>query len=252
MCPEQVQLRKMLWISLGVDAELADLLSEDLQLMWVDGRLQVSAEYAQTVEVVSVVQAALLGVWRFQRFTESRWSTIGSSAQGVTAAILTGLPGLVDYIYKDTSASTFFLGGWKRMVDDRLIFLVTCSIVSRVSDAMIVALMNDSRVVLHLDDLRAELLEEMAWVADLPLAVYEMLGGVCGPAGKELRCRCTVCGVGRPAPSNKSVADVRSCVCGGGHPGTALGRKGLKQVSNTCQACTPWPSWRKLLSSLRP
>ena len=52
-------------------------------------------------DIVETTVAAIMGCFRFRRFTESRWLTVGTSARVLAVSILMGLDGLFDYLKKD-------------------------------------------------------------------------------------------------------------------------------------------------------
>ena len=101
--------RQCLWICLGLEPGLVDLMSATLQFRWSDGQLTITEELRGT-DCVGLVATALLSIWRFRQFTESRWLQTGTTGRALTAAHLTGLPHLVQQILCDPSASKYFLG----------------------------------------------------------------------------------------------------------------------------------------------
>lgn len=179
-----------LWVSLGLDSELVELLAEVLQLRFVDGRLLVSLANAQSDDVVDTVKSAFLAALTFRRFSESRWASIGTSMQGIAAGLLLGLDDLVEYIIADPSSSKYFLNGWKRLVGDRRSFVVVQALVTRVSESFILELMHDARILRRLGELQSIIQEELAWLCDLPLEVYDFLAGLCASSGTALRSTC--------------------------------------------------------------
>ena len=52
-------------------------------------------------DVLQTICAVLIACYRFRKFTESRWLTIGASTRVLTVAVLMGLDSLVEYIKKD-------------------------------------------------------------------------------------------------------------------------------------------------------
>ena len=52
-------------------------------------------------DVIQTICAVLTACYRFRKFTESRWLTIGASTRVLTTAVLFGLDSLVEYIKKD-------------------------------------------------------------------------------------------------------------------------------------------------------
>ena len=190
LCSDEIQDFVIMWVALGLDGELADLLAGTLQLRFEAGLLKVSSDCGSMHDLVSVVQSTLLAAWKIERFTESRWQTVGSSSRGVVAGCMTGLPGLIDYILTETKSSTYFLGGWRRLVGDRLSFMVCCSLVSRISDSLLVALMEDGRVVRNITQLKEIVHEDVAWLVNLPLNVYAKLGELCKCGAMAFRDMC--------------------------------------------------------------
>ena len=143
---EWVQHRRTLWHELGVDVETAELLAADLQLWWEGGRLSVLRGAFADRDLWDAIASALMAAWRFAKFTESRWLTVGSSARTLTVGLLTGLESLVRFIEKDELAGKWYLKGFRRLHADRKQFLVVAAIVGRVPEAFQYQLMKDSRV----------------------------------------------------------------------------------------------------------
>ena len=66
---------------------------------------------------VQVVMGCLLGSWRFRKFTESRWLTIGTSCRTLIMGVLYGLDGLVQCIQQERWCGdlfSFVAGQWVR------------------------------------------------------------------------------------------------------------------------------------------
>lgn len=72
------------------------VISDDLHGGDVHSHLQVGEQ-----DLVESICALLLGCFRFRKFTESRWLTIGTSTRILTLAIILGLDSLVSHIKKD-------------------------------------------------------------------------------------------------------------------------------------------------------
>ena len=150
---EWVDHRRTMWHELGVDVATAELLASDLQLWLQGGRLWVLRGAFAYGDVWGAIASALAAVWRFQKFTESRWLTLGGSARTMVAALMTGLESLVRFIEKDELASKYYLKGFRRLQSDRKLFLVVAGIVGRVPEAFQLELMKDSRVAKRVDEL---------------------------------------------------------------------------------------------------
>ena len=61
---------------------------------------------------------------------------------------------------------------------------------TRVSESLILELMQDARIMNRVDELRALVLDELDWLCGLPIEVCDHLGGLAGMVGSSLRDRC--------------------------------------------------------------
>ena len=84
-----IEDRAILWTALGLDPTLVEALACQLRLQWKGGRLQVAASCLHLPDVMETVSSALLGVWHFKRFSDSRWITVGCSCRTLVASLLT-------------------------------------------------------------------------------------------------------------------------------------------------------------------
>ena len=57
-------------------------------------------------DLVDVISSAFLATWRFRKFTESRWLTVGASTRILTRAVLLGLDNLFQFLKEDFTART--------------------------------------------------------------------------------------------------------------------------------------------------
>ena len=112
--------------------------------------------------------SVLFTVWRYPRFSESRWLTVGTSCRVMVAAFLTGITDMVRHIKKDKSNSQLFLKGFSRLDATRLEFLTICAVVSRVPEAIQAELMHDNRVAMVADSLWDAAAKDVKWVIDVP------------------------------------------------------------------------------------
>ena len=192
--PEWCQSMRGLWLCLDVDPETTELLAFDLQLEFRDDCLFVSRDWACKPDVVGAIAGALLSVWKFTPFTESRWLTIGRSSRSMVAARLCGIESLVKFIARAPGASMYYLKGYARLQGETLQFMVEAALASRVSDAALDIMLGDPRVVRTYDRLWRELSEEMHWLATLEQPVWELLAGVAGVPWGTLRTRTVMAG----------------------------------------------------------
>ena len=183
--------RAKLWDALGLKDELTRSLTFSLQLEFVDGRLLINETMLEEdPNIIATIEATLLDTWRFQKFTESRWLTVGASARSLVAGFLTGLPDLVEEIKEDPNASLFYINGFSRLTPDRMHFMVQAAIVAWVPESVLAELMIDPRVALRYQDLWLALAKNMQWLVSIPMYVWAALSSVAGISPSDLLAGC--------------------------------------------------------------
>ena len=99
-----------LWTSLSIEPSWVELLL-DLKLHFKKGRLCISRDFADDDSLAEKVSSVLLHVWRFKKYTDSRWVTIGESCRTVLIALLTGIDSLISRIRSNPKTATFTSAG---------------------------------------------------------------------------------------------------------------------------------------------
>ena len=148
-----------------MEPELVANFGELFELRFEEGKLLVSKECETMPDIHSQLEAGLLGSWSINRFTESRWQTIGRCCRGLTVGLLTGLGGLCEYILGETTSSHFYVNGWRRLQGDRLAFVTTLALTPRVSDSLHLDMITDVRVARRLGGLVTNWEEEVDWLS---------------------------------------------------------------------------------------
>jgi hypothetical protein len=182
-----IEDRTILWTALGLDPTLVEVLACQLRLQWKGGRLQVSANCLNLPDVMETLSSALLGVWHFKKFSDSRWVTVGCSCRTLVASFLTGLESLVAFIREAPASSDFHISGFARLCPDMKKFCAAASLASYVTDAFLSEMMDDPRLPMRLAFLKQCVLEEQQWLDGLPSQVWEPIAEVVGCAAPELR-----------------------------------------------------------------
>ena len=108
----EIDDRRALWQALDVEIETAEVLAETLQLVYEDGKLYVFEGNGGRPGLVVLVTTALLSTWKFVRWSESRFLTVGRSSRTMVAAFLTGIEDLVKFICADPTASKYYINGF--------------------------------------------------------------------------------------------------------------------------------------------
>lgn len=184
---DDVDALQEMWYALGVEPSVVEVLAGELRLRWKRGRLEVAAPNLNTESLIGKVSFALLSIWHFRKFSESRWVTIGSSCRSLAAGLLTGLESLVATIRESPGASDFYFHGFEKLTTASKQFIVRAALSSHVSDSCLRSLMEDSRVMRHLPALKEAALEEIGWLADLGDGTWSSLAGISGEAASVLK-----------------------------------------------------------------
>jgi hypothetical protein len=180
------EMWRQTWLATQQGGEILDLLCK-LELRQASGRLLVSSEVLAERDLVGQVVAAILSVWKFERFSESRWLTVGSSARTMIAACLTGLSDFLSWVKGKPGVSGFYLNGFWRLTGSRWLFLCQVALYSQVPDSILGALLADNRVARTAGDLRGRIKASLQRLADLPNGVWGCLAGVAGVTLSDLR-----------------------------------------------------------------
>ena len=185
-----VQHRLVLWDALDVAPDVAEVLAEQLQLRWEDGKLVVSNHWQERVDMITMICDCLSDIFRFKKWTESRWLTVGASSRTMTAGCILGLSDLVSDIGATHGTDLWFLKGYVRLHTEHQNFFSKTAIVSRVAEAFQMQLMRDSRVGLRYEELWECITVELKWILHMPEAVWLSIGKAVGSPGKQLRGEC--------------------------------------------------------------
>ena len=189
--PDWVAEQQQVWMALGVELEQAELLSERLQYCFEDGNICIHNNCMLSGDVTQVICATLLGCWRWIKFTESRWLTVGYSSRHIVTALLTGVEDMVRWVEKTFPSRLGYLRGFHRLqVKGRKEFVCQAALYSRVTEGFMSELLEDARVARVYDRLWAAASEEMRWLVDLSPGVWQILGRACGLAGIDFADRC--------------------------------------------------------------
>lgn len=182
---ESEHLRQM-WTLLGVEPQWADTLA-DLGLHWRKDHLYLLPWAAKEPDMLERVSTCLLHLWRFARFSDSRWCTVGTSCRSLHAGLLSGVHSLVASVLANPSASKFYLGGFQTLSSEAKEFVVVAGLAAYPSDAVLAELLEDDRVSRRLPELERALQDEIGCWGRIPEPVWDLLGSACGKHGQWLR-----------------------------------------------------------------
>ena len=111
----------------------------------------------------------------FKKFSDSRWVTMGVSSCSVVLAHQVGLGDLVRTVRADPAASDYCIHGASEYNRDVQVYSTVSSHVCKLVDALLLAVLEDDRVALRLDELKQIASDGMEWLAGLSGYTWERL-----------------------------------------------------------------------------
>lgn len=186
--PVDAEVLRRFWQALDVPSHLGEMLAER-GVFWKDDMLEISSAYQCDEGLVPFLYTACMMIFRFKKCTSTRWLTMGSSARAIVSACAVGLTGLYKLLEADPEVSMFNLGGFKRLSESMMRYLVVACMSCRPAESLQRALLEDDRAARRRDELFSEFWDEFQWLAELPGAVWICLAGLVGRSSSALELR---------------------------------------------------------------
>ena len=141
-----------------------------------DGRhLCVSDIHQGSIDLAERIFGVILSIFRFKKFTDSRWLTIGDSARTLLAALFVGLRPLVDMTRQDGKGSDYYLNGFQRLTSEILLYITVVFVVAFVPDSFLHELLSDDRMADRLFSFKEILKHELDWILSLEASIWNRL-----------------------------------------------------------------------------
>ena len=182
------------WTALDVTPELCNMLA-DRGILWLEGKLRVGTAHRDDPEIMLWLYNSMMTVFRFKKYSAGRWISVGCSLRTLVASCALGLRELHQATI-DAGASTYYLGGFRKLTGNMRLFSVITAIASRPTEALSLMMLEDDRAVRLIEEYEGCLSEEMQWMAHISDPVWEMLALVAcnsGSTGRAIRSACLDC-----------------------------------------------------------
>lgn len=168
------------WSVLGVDAQLIHVITKELAMRWdpTTATLRVAKQWSNSPEAMEKISGALLSLWAFRSFSDSRWATIGATCKALVCGWLTGVAPFVAYIRTQPGGNNSHIQGVDKITRSTSKFAVMASLAAIVSDAAIASLFEDSRLAKRHDDVRDSILGELQALESLAAPVWDKIAWV--------------------------------------------------------------------------
>ena len=182
------------WTALDVPPDLSSMLAER-GVFWKDGKLLVRIAFKDDPDIISWLYNALMTVFRFKRFSTTRWITVGSSMRTLVAACALGIRDLHHFTIVDPQVGKYYLGGFKNLSGPMRHLAVVAALSSRPTEALSLAMLEDDRAVRNIGSYEGILTEEVDWLQQLSMPVWQLLSlaSDSGSSCRAIRSECLDC-----------------------------------------------------------
>ena len=177
--PFSSEVLQLVWSVLGLEPAVIEELV-DLRVLYHDGHLHVAPRYASDPDLTSRLSTCLLGVFHFQKYSDSRWLSLGPSMRTVVGSVLLGLDSLVAAVFSRDASSQYYLSGYKRWGQSAREFSVICAVSSWVGDSYLAEALSDDRLGRQWQVLYDSIADETMYIGTLPQECYQLLASVAG------------------------------------------------------------------------
>lgn len=177
---------EFLWTMLGFRGEWLDLLVK-LQIRFVDDKLKVAAAFEIDGDTEELVYMALLHVWKFTKFTDSRWATIGCTSRSLLSSTILGLESLVAHVLQNPASSSCYIKGFAHYDQKVRELVAIISTSSFVADAVLELLFQDDRLPRNLEACDREICDEINFVFNIGSDVWKIVARACRMSEEAIR-----------------------------------------------------------------
>lgn len=158
-----------------------------MQIRFEGGSLCLAASLADDDTAVDRATAALLHLWRFRPWSDSRWCGVGASSRALLGCLLCGMESLVSDIMKDPDLSKYHIRGFTRLSPRAKKMMVLVSCCGRVSEHFVEAVLQDDRLPMRIAAIDEQMSKDVRSVQAIPDPVYVLFSGLCGSTAPALR-----------------------------------------------------------------
>ena len=173
------------WTALDISPDLSSMLAER-GVFWKDGKLLVNCACKDDPDIIPWLYNALMTVFRFKKFSTSRWLTVGTSMRTLIAACALGIRHLHQFTIEDPQVSQYYLSGFKNLSGPMRHLAVVAALSSRPTEALSLAMLEDDRAVRNIENYESILADEVHWLQQLSLPVWRLLS-LASDSGSDCR-----------------------------------------------------------------
>ena len=162
-------------------------------MLWRNDKLRVSIRHREKPEIWTELLNCIRHGLRFQKFSDSRWCTIGRSCRQVLHAQLLGLNSLVHAVLVDPDTQKYLIQGFKQLSVEVQKFIVVASFASWPYEGLLSELLEDDRLCLHYRSHKQGVQLEMSSLIAVPPLVWELASDLVESADVHAVCLRSLC-----------------------------------------------------------
>ena len=165
---------RVLWAAVGVEAAMLDQIVR-VHPIWTGSHLLVAKDLEGQLGFLDEVSTVLLYLWRWRRFTESRFGSLGTASRALVASLLAGLEPLVALTREDPHCSNYHLNGFQKIGPAAVEAALVIALSSWVSETYLHMFMDDDRLALRAAEVWDSCVEEVEYLLGLPAQIWDYL-----------------------------------------------------------------------------
>ena len=158
--PEDMESAMEFWQLLGVEADHLEEIAY-VNPWFFDGALHVSSSLADEGDRLERVSGAILYLFRWRRFVDTRFCTIGAAMRSLLASLSVGCHELVNRARQEKDTTDYHLHGFTRLQQPHLEYIVLATVCAWVPEGALFLVLEDDRLVRRYDDLNETLMDEL-------------------------------------------------------------------------------------------
>ena len=159
----------------------------NMQVRFEDGFLKVWVGFQDKEDTMEQLSTAILHLWRYRPFSDSRWLTLGETCRSLMKGFLTGLHHVISRARANPKHSDWHLHCWDSMSSELKRDIVQCGLCSYVADSFLCEALSDDRVARRLGEFEDAVDSEVDFVASISTDVWDVFGNMSGANPRTLR-----------------------------------------------------------------
>ena len=184
--PTSLHEVEFFWTFLDIDVALVELFVR-VNPIWDGEKLRVSAALSDDQDAIAAITTCIKDCMRWTDFSETRWTRVGQSGSFFLRSLCIGIDKIAKLASDTDALSNWHLNGFKRATSEVRLYLALAAAAARPSEALLLELMEDDRLLLHADKYWEVLEDEMKYLLDAPLSFWQSIAGVLQVSAHDLR-----------------------------------------------------------------